>query len=183
MLPEHEKFWTIFLNLQTGAQTILLQDESTDYEVNYGQIGGWLDNNTLAVGQWTETSAIVDVNTGALLRTERGVFAGYATTIANPSYFAPSGDAFAQCLGTPTSQLQLTRPGRVTFTNGTPVNIRQSPGGDKTGTEPEGATFIVNDGPTCKDGYAWWYLNFDADGAYGWVAEGDAQQYYIEPLP
>lgn len=45
---------------------------------------------------------------------------------------------------------------------------------------PEGETFVVLEGPTCADGYAWWRVNYS--GVVGWTVESDSTEYWIEPL-
>jgi hypothetical protein len=178
--PEAEKFWTILVDLTTGQSRVLFEDEGQNYSVNYGQISGWLDNNTLVLGSWEGTSAIIDVNSGTLIREGQGRFMGYAG-VTDTSTFAPLNIASAQCPGSPISRLVIGMHGRVTITNGQPVNVRSFPGGDIAGQKPEGSAFTVLDGPTCKDNYAWWRVQFDDDAMQGVVAEGDASQYYLEP--
>ena len=40
--------------------------------------------------------------------------------------------------------------------------------------------FILITGPECADGYTWWYIDY---GAFeGWTAEGDDEEYFIEPI-
>jgi hypothetical protein len=62
------------------------------------------------------------------------------------------------------------------------TNVRQSPGvsGQIVAQQPEGTTFYIDGGPLCADGYTWWHLGFQ-DGTFGYVAEGDASAYYLEP--
>jgi hypothetical protein len=64
---------------------------------------------------------------------------------------------------------------------GEATNVRQSPGvtAEITGQKPEGEFYIAG-GPSCVDGFAWWNLQFQ-DGTYGFVAEGDLNEYYLEP--
>lgn len=179
--PENETFWTVVVDVASGTARVVLQDDATGYDLRYGYIGGWLDDNTLVVGDaWTGHSAVVDVTTGQLLREERGAFLGYAQGVADTSQFAASGAAAAQCPGAPVSRLAINQSGRVTFSNGVPVNVRLSPGGERIGTQPEGARFIVMDGPVCSGGYAWWHVQFEA-GMAGYVAEGEAGNYFLEP--
>ncbi|MBZ0314888.1 MAG: SH3 domain-containing protein [Anaerolineae bacterium] len=84
------------------------------------------------------------------------------------------------CPGAPTPRLTIGATGRVSFTNGQPLNIRQSPAGERVGQLPEGTTFTVLQGPTCADGYFWYQVQADAQN--GWAAEGDAEGYFIEPF-
>jgi hypothetical protein len=179
--PENEVFWTVVFDTLTKQHTIVLEDQADRTDLNYGHIGGWLDDNTLVVGDvWSGKSAIIDVTTDQILREANGAFLGYAVGITDASGFAGSGPASASCPGAPLSRLQTNARGRVTFTNGLPVNVRQVPGGEQIGSAPEGTEFAVIAGPDCQDGYAWWYVRFD-NGLQGYVAEGDADGYYLEP--
>ncbi|MBI5961589.1 MAG: SH3 domain-containing protein [Chloroflexi bacterium] len=183
--PENEKFWTLVLDLTTGQQKVILEDLSVDFSVRYSNISGWLDDNTLVIGgPWNQQSAIMDANSGAVLREDRGSFIGYAQGITSTQGFAPSGMAYAQCPGAPLSRLTTFGRGRVTFTDGTLTNVRQSPSttAEQVGSVPEGAEFSVVGGPDCGEAYTWWYVQFDA-GMSGYVAEGDFNSYYLEPWP
>ncbi|MBN1564716.1 MAG: hypothetical protein JXA10_12795 [Anaerolineae bacterium] len=182
--PENEKFWTIVIDLLTGESRIVYVEEGVNYEMRYGNIAGWLDAHTLVLGGGMgQQSAIIDVTSGALLREEPGVFLGYAVGLTDTTGFAPSGStAYPQCSGAPRSRLMAQIRGRITFTDGTLTNVRDQAGvsGAIIAQKPEGATFVVQTGPSCVDGYAWWGLTFD-DGTFGYVAEGIEGSYFLEP--
>lgn len=182
--PEAEKFWTILVDLLAGTSRIVLVDEGTSYEVTYGHIGGWLDNNTLVVGEtFNKQSVLIDATTGTQRGTVSGSFMGYAVGIDSIDGFAPPGAAVVapvQCPGAPVSRLVPGGRGRVTFSTGQPVNVRDSAGGNKIATEPEGALFTALSGPICNGNYAWWEVQFD-NGVYGYVAEGQVGNYFVEP--
>lgn len=181
--PEQEKYWTILVDLVSGQSRVILEDEGANYEVRYARIGGWLDANTLAVGEtWLGHSAIVDVASGTMLREERGAFLGYAQGVTNVGEFARSGSVAVQCPGAPPSRLTPSARGRVTYTDGTPTNVRAAPSTDaeKVGSVQDGALFTVLDGPYCDRGLAWWYLQFDS-GLTGYVGEGTTSSYWLEP--
>lgn len=181
--PEHEKFWTVIVTVATGESRVLLVDEATGYDLRYGNIAGWLDDSTLVIGDRADAaSAVIDVSSGTLLREAPGVFMGYATGIVDTTGFAPSGAAHVECPGAPVSRLLAGERGRITIFDGTMTNVRQAPSVDaaKVGSMPEGETFVALSGPICGDGYAWWNVEFDS-GPVGFVAEGDASAYYLEP--
>ncbi|MBZ0294853.1 MAG: WD40 repeat domain-containing protein [Anaerolineae bacterium] len=46
---------------------------------------------------------------------------------------------------------------------------------------PPSAVFHIDNGPQCANGLLWWQVNYD--GTIGWVAEGEAGAYWIEPVP
>ncbi len=88
------------------------------------------------------------------------------------------------CSGAIPSQLEIGYYAQVTYTDGTPTNLRQYPtvNGPLLKTMPEGQDFIVIDGPVCADGYTWWQIwAYDMD--LGWAAEGSDEVYFIEPQP
>lgn len=181
--PDSEKYYTVVVDLTNGQSKVVLEDQAQNWDVRYGNIGGWLDDNTLVVGGTSsQQSAVIDVTTGQLLREERGAFLGYAVGLTSAAGFAPSGMAYARCGSGPVSRLGQQMRGRVTFTDGALTNVRTMPatGAELAGQVPEGATFSVMDGPDCADGYMWWYLNFDS-GLSGFVAEGNSGAYFLEP--
>ncbi len=97
-------------------------------------------------------------------------------TVAN----AQEGDTCADGL---TSQLRVGMSGRVTFTDGTPTNLRKQPTSPVIVVAmPEGHEFTVIGGPTCDNNLYWWQLETE-DGLTGWAAEGRDEIYWIEPLP
>ncbi len=180
--PEREKFYTIVVNRLSGQAQVMLEDEGFDYDINYGYIAGWLDNGTLVVGgPWTDTSAIIDVNTGSA-RDEFGIFLGYAQGVTSVSGFVPSGTVYTQCPGAPPSRLAANMRARITYTNGSMTNVRYWAGldADLAGQMAEGSTMTVLYGPVCMDGYAWWNVQFDS-GLEGYIAEGAPGEYWLEP--
>jgi|GEM_PF-3106562 len=85
------------------------------------------------------------------------------------------------CAGAPPSRLSIGMNARVTFTDGTPLRVRANPGEAIITSIAEGTEFTIIGGPLCLDGYTWWQIEL-ADGTIGWSAEGDSEDYYIEPL-
>lgn len=67
---------------------------------------------------------------------------------------------------------------------GIPNLMRSGPGqsGSVVGEIPPGGVFAVLDGPRCStlDKLIWWQVNYN--GTLGWTAEGQAGEYWIEPL-
>lgn len=64
-----------------------------------------------------------------------------------------------------------------------PNKVRAQPGlnAEEIGNIPPGETMLVEDGPRCADGFAWWYVH-SFNGLEGWTAEGDAENYWLIPL-
>lgn len=91
----------------------------------------------------------------------------------------------AQTCGTaPAPRLTVGGDARVTFTDGSPLNIRTAAAGEQLMQIPEGTFVNVVGGPICADNYFWWNLQFESEGATvgGWAAEGDSSAYYLEPV-
>lgn len=86
------------------------------------------------------------------------------------------------CEGTPPSINAVNTEARVTFTDGRPLNVRITPGGTILAIQEEGQQFTIIGGPECQGGFTWWNIQL-RNGAQGWVAEGDFDDYYIEPMP
>lgn len=104
---------------------------------------------------------------------------GGTTTVGGPDQVAPSTDVL--CAGAPPSRVEVGNVARVTFTDGQPLNVRNTPGGSRVGQMPEGTDFVIIGGPQCQGGYTWWQIQRTGVGAItGWVAEGDSDGYYIE---
>lgn len=92
------------------------------------------------------------------------------------------GDIAANCPGAPPARLTVGEQARVTITNGAPLNVRAEPDGTKLTEIAEGTVVTVVAGPQCVDGFNWWQINVVQGAAVsGWSAEGDAQNYYLEP--
>src|SRR5262245_2430589 len=89
------------------------------------------------------------------------------------------------CPGAPPSRLTVGGFGQVTITPAgqvaVPVRVRDAAGrgGRVIGQITDGTSFQVKEGPVCKDGFAWWHIA--TESIDGWVAEGDANGYYVEP--
>ncbi len=87
------------------------------------------------------------------------------------------------CPGALTPRMQVGQRGRVTFTDGSPTNLRSAPAASRILTAMrEGYEFDVVGGPECHNGLNWWQLRTN-DGLTGWAAEGkEGDNYWIEPL-
>ena len=98
-----------------------------------------------------------------------------AQEIPAGSLLEPTG-----CEGTLPPRLVVGRAGRVT--PGLPNKLRAAPttASGQVGSIPAEATFTVLDGPTCAEGLYWWQVAYGS--TVGWTAEGDAQEYYLEPV-
>ncbi|HYO88782.1 MAG TPA: hypothetical protein VER79_09040 [Candidatus Limnocylindrales bacterium] len=105
------------------------------------------------------------------------------SSVADP--IAPGGLELAlpveACPDAPVARLVAGGSGRVSFTNGQPLNVRTAPEGQLITQLPEGTVFTVeNVSPQCAGGYLWWNIT-TVNGA-GWVAEGSPAGYFVEPV-
>lgn len=103
----------------------------------------------------------------------------------------PASDNFA-CPNARRTRLETGDTARITFTDGTSTFLRSQPeGGDNVIDKlPEGTEFEIIGGPICyprpgrNDAYVYWEIRVRSrNNRTGWVAEGDSDGYYIEPLP
>ena len=82
------------------------------------------------------------------------------------------------------SRLFIEAEGFVTDVDGRPVNVRSVP--RTTGNQPIDqlqvfAQFEVIDGPECSTRYTWYKVRY-AGILEGWIAEGDATNYFVAPV-
>lgn len=104
---------------------------------------------------------------------EAGVVVDTPGDIAAPS----------ECQNAPPTRLTVGGNARVTFTNGTPLNVRTEANGAVLATQlQEGAEVSILDGPICAGGYNWYMVKPLAGETGGWSAEGDADDYWLEPV-
>lgn len=92
----------------------------------------------------------------------------------------PTAISSARCPNAPPSHLIVHERGRVTRNNQR-LNLREGPGTEYRVLTllEEGQIFFVVGGPACSGDFTWFQVR--ARGRVGWIAEGDATQYYAEP--
>ena len=84
------------------------------------------------------------------------------------------------CPSAPPIRLIIQERGRVTDNSET-LNLRDGPGVSfdvLTALDPRDE-FVVIDGPSCDGEFAWFRVRFGT--RFGWLAEGDFEDYYVEP--
>lgn len=126
------------------------------------------------------------------------------TLVANPAFATNTLPAPTTTPPAPTLTATPTRPAVVTssvpvvcaqgmpgrlivgqygqVTPGVPNNVREQPGTSSKylGEIPPGGLFKVLDGPRCASGMAWWRVDYN--GLIGWTPEGQAGDYWLEPV-
>lgn len=97
----------------------------------------------------------------------------------------PVTSAQDPCSGLVESRLEPGATARVVYNgDGIGSNLRDNPGREQSGSNivgilPEGSVVTLLEGPVCLDGRVWWRVQ-TIDGREVWMAEGDAQQYFLE---
>jgi hypothetical protein len=91
------------------------------------------------------------------------------------------------CPGLLVSRLIVHERGRVSREDPAPLNVRAEPGtaGEQLGQIPAGVVFYVLEGPECSARYTWFRIKatVEGEGLSGWIAEGDARNYFVERFP
>jgi hypothetical protein len=96
------------------------------------------------------------------------------------------------CPNAPPTRLKVGDQAQVTVNKGLPTRLRREPiASDNKYIKllTDGTNFEIIDGPECAtvpdtgQGYVFWKIRLPDDGLTGWVAEGDASGYFIEPIP
>ncbi|MCU0485551.1 MAG: right-handed parallel beta-helix repeat-containing protein [Anaerolineales bacterium] len=87
------------------------------------------------------------------------------------------------CPGAPAIMLEEDRLAQVSMETAVSNRVRMEPGldGEIVGLIGAGETILVDDGPICADGYAWWHVQ-SFTGLQGWTAEGDQAGYWLIPI-
>jgi WD40 repeat protein len=88
--------------------------------------------------------------------------------------------AQADCDGAPAPLLLVGAMGHVSNEGANNMRNAASTNGDLITQIPSGAEFTVLEGPICADGFNWWRVDFD--GIIGWTAEGQGDDYWLEPV-
>jgi serine/threonine protein kinase len=86
------------------------------------------------------------------------------------------------CPNVQASRLLVGELARVTFTGGANrLRTSTSTESELVASIPEGGSFTVLEGPRCADSFAWYRVDYN--GAVGWTAEGDEDEYWLESIP
>jgi serine/threonine protein kinase len=87
------------------------------------------------------------------------------------------------CPGAPAPRMVPGQQGRITLYPASPSRVRSTPStnGQILGQLNPGTTFKVLSGPVCDPSHQWRWWLINATWIEGWVAEGPAGEYWIEP--
>jgi len=97
---------------------------------------------------------------------------------ASPRHF-PTLTPQRVCADAPPAFLIIQERGRVIQDE--TLNLRAGPGTGYRSLDRIEAleSFLVLDGVQCNEGYAWYKVDYQ--GQIGWIAEGNAAQYFAQP--
>lgn len=104
-----------------------------------------------------------------------------ATTAANTLRLAVTPTL--ACTGAPRTRLIVRERARVTMEEDSPLNMREGAGTSFqviAQLDPGEIVFVL-EGPVCSQRYAWYLVEFD--DIEGWIAEGNADAYFVEVYP
>jgi hypothetical protein len=103
------------------------------------------------------------------------------TDTPTPFSFPAAVQREPTCPDAPVTRLILQERGRVLDDDPRALRMRSNPGTENpiVAQIPIGGVFLVLEGPVCGEAYAWYRVRYR--GTEGWVAEGDSEQYYVEP--
>jgi hypothetical protein len=93
--------------------------------------------------------------------------------------FPTATPTIIQCPNLPPTQLSIGSTGRVKAGNSSNLRSEASTSGTKLGAIPSGGVFSVLEGPICDGDLRWWRV--DHNGLAGWTAEGQGEEYWVEP--
>ena len=86
-----------------------------------------------------------------------------------------------ECPGAPEPRLQVGGTG-IVLTDPDPLRVRASvPDGEIVDLLYKDYQFPVQAGPVCANGLLWWQIVL-RDGTLGWIAEGTADEYFVDLL-
>lgn len=90
-----------------------------------------------------------------------------------------------RCANARPTRLEIGMRAYVSYDPPNPNRIRENPGkdGKYLGQMYPGEFFTVIDGPECVDDLIWWEVVAEKDGLTGWTVEGDANDYWVVPVP
>ncbi|MBI1279036.1 MAG: TIR domain-containing protein [Anaerolineaceae bacterium] len=163
----------------------------TIYSLNWSPDGNYFAtagaDHTARIWQiWRNAQALITFSRKCCvprtLTDEENIQFGLSTATPAPS---PT-PAPASCTSDLPSRLYPGARGRVTSsdTDTTAVSVRRGPATtyERIGRVSPGQTFQVVSGPTCGEGMAWFEVLYGIGAVRGWLAEGQAGVYFVEPI-
>ena len=96
----------------------------------------------------------------------------------------PDNETWEACPDAPPSRLHPGMKARVAAYPPLPNRVRSGPGKSyaRIGWVQVGEEMEILDGPSCANHWVWWKIRSLETGLVGWTAEGDFENYWLEPL-
>ncbi|MEJ5312853.1 MULTISPECIES: SH3 domain-containing protein [Anaerolinea] len=96
----------------------------------------------------------------------------------------PIQRATRPCEDAPYSRLQVGMRAFTLKEPDLPQRLHKEPGkeSERVGWIQPGETVTILEGPTCAEGWVWWKVRTERGGYTGWAAEGDENEYFLNPL-
>jgi hypothetical protein len=97
-----------------------------------------------------------------------------------------------ECPNVLPTRLEVGGTGRVTYTDSVLTRLRRDPlvaNNNIIQLLTDGTLFEIIDGPVCTtvpttgEAYIFWQVRLISEPIEGWIAEADASNYYVEPIP
>jgi WD40 repeat protein len=178
-------------NAESGAQLLVFNGHrGLIYSVGWSSDGGHIatasaDGTARLWGIWKDAPDLVAFAqnccvTRVLTDEESSQFG----VLPAPSASQP--DTIVSCSGALPSRLYPGVRARVTADgDDRALNVRSQPGlgGAQIGQISPDKTFWVTGDPDCVDGIAWFPIIYGINAGQGWIAEGEAGVYFVEPVP
>jgi hypothetical protein len=149
-------------------ETVLLRTPETFQRWSAGVVTYWGD---------------CDFTDGAYLCEEADLVEPILTPTLTTEPADPTATVDLICSPSPPTRLEPGMRAVVSQRLGLRLRIRAEPGLNQAILHrmARGTEVSIIGGPVCADGYQWWNIDLGARGT-GWVAEGEPQLYYLEPL-
>ncbi|MEW5872083.1 MAG: serine/threonine protein kinase [Chloroflexota bacterium] len=123
--------------------------------------------------------------TPALFPTSSPTSPPTATPIPSPTKTENPVATWLPCAGSYPSRLHINDRAYVSYDPPLPNRVRNQPGtsSEVLGILEVGEKMRIVDGPACSNGWVWWKVSSLDKSLVGWTAEGDAEAYWLVPLP
>jgi len=155
--------------------------EAIAYSIKFSESDTWLNRHT---GQQATKSELISVlSTLSSLQIRGEYINGSDSACLDNVEIKPIQIDWVHnmgCEGLLPSRMLLGYEGQVLINPPNRLRAAPSINGEILSEIPINEPFIVNNGPVCADGFAWWNINHK--GISGWTAEGNQDTYWIEPL-
>ncbi len=143
-------------------------------------------NTQLALGTANQQTA--DAKGTANAQTATQVATNNLPTFTPTSTITPKPTVppYQACPDTYPSHLHIGDHATISMNPPLPQRLRSeatTKGGDATviGFLPPGEEVVIQQGPTCADGWVWWKVTSVTSGKTGWTSEGDGVNYWLVP--